>query len=345
MIKPKRLKPKDKVAMVSLSWGGIGDKEFIHKYNIAKKRMKDELELELIPMPHALKGTEYIMKHPQKRAEDLMTAFLDDEISAIFCAIGGDDTIRLLPYIDFQIIKDHPKIFMGYSDSTVNHFMMYKAGLISFYGPSIMCEFGEYTKMFDYTLQAVRKVLFQDITGYSIPSSPLWSKDSIEWKEENQHTLKKRIPEQHGYEILQGKQVVTGHLLGGCLDVFMMIVGTAVWPDLSQWQNAVLFFETSEDKPSPEFVKYTLRNLAAQGILRVIKGIVVGKPQSETYYEEYKEVIMQVVLLEEQLEDLVIFYNINIGHAMPIGILPYGVACELDPMKKTITLLEEATIM
>ena len=233
---------------------------------------------------------------------------------------------------------------MGYSDSTVGHFIMHKAGLGSFYGPSVMCEFGEYVKMFDYTAQAVRDILFGDTEGYEIKSSLFWSKDFVPWSEENVNVGKELLPETHGYELLQGNGKARGHLLGGCLDVFMMVTGTEIFPDIEQWRNAILFIETSEEKPAPEFVRWALRNLAAQGILGVISGIIVGKPQSEQYYEEYKKEILQVVAQEEKRSDLPIIYNVNFGHAMPIGIIPYGVMTELDCERKSITLLESATV-
>lgn len=343
MIRPKRLKKGDKVAMVSLSWGGIGDKDLIHKYHIAKERLENDFGLEVVPMPHSLKGTEFVYENPKLRAKDLMDAFEDKSIDGIFCAIGGDDSIRTLPYVDFDIIKNNPKIFMGYSDTTVGHLMMYKAGLTSFYGPSVMCEFGEYVSMFEYTSASVKDILFNDTAGYEIKPSPYWSDDFVDWKEENINIGKTLKEDTKGYEVLQGEGKVQGHLLGGCLDVFMMCIGTSIWPSVDKWEGAILFLETSEEKPSPDFFKYTLRNLAAQGILRVIKGIIVGKPQQEVYYEEYKEVIEKVLVKEENLKDLPVFYNVNFGHAFPIGIIPYGVNTELDCSNKTITLLESAT--
>ncbi len=344
MIKPKRLSKGEKVAVVSLSWGGLGDDCLIHKFRIAKARLEKDFGLEVIYMPHALKGSEFVANHPELRAKDLMDAFIDPCISAIFCAIGGDDTIRILPYIDLDIIKNNPKIFMGYSDTTINHFMMYKAGLVSFYGPSIMCEFGEYVKMFDYTQKAVRDILFGSWEQHQILPSPEWSDDYISWQESNinkVHNMKKDL---HGYEVINGNGVVEGHLLGGCMDVFMMAVGTRIWPTLEEWENAILFVETSEDKPSPDFIKRTFRNLAAQGILRAVNGIIVGKPQGEVYYEEYKTAITQIVVKEEQLVDLPVFYNVNFGHAKPIGIIPYGIKAQLDCKNKSIVLLECPTV-
>lgn len=132
MIKPKKLQIGDKVAVVSLSSGMAGEKEFRHKYELGKKRLEEEFGLKVIETPNALKGSKYLNEHPEKRAEDLMNAFRDKEIKAIFSIIGGDDTIRLLPYIDFEVIKNNSKIFMGYSDTTINHFMMYKCGLVSY---------------------------------------------------------------------------------------------------------------------------------------------------------------------------------------------------------------------
>ncbi len=342
MIKPEMLQEKDKIAIVSLSWGGLGDKDLIHKYYIAKDRLENDFGLEVITMPNALKGSEFIYNHPEARAKDLMDAFQDKTIKGIFCAIGGDDAIRLLPYIDYQIIKNNPKIFMGYSDTTVNHFMMHKAGITSFYGPSIMCEFGEYGNMFEYTKNAVENILFKDCKNYEIKSSKMWSKDFVPWKTENINITKKLIKDEHGYETIQGSGIVTGQLLGGCIDVFPMIIGTEIWPTKEEWTDKILLLETSEEKPSPNLITYYLRNLGAQGIFDVIKGIIIGKPQEEKYYEEYKEVYKKV-LKEFNQENLPVMYNINIGHANPIGILPLGTDIQIDFTNKKIFLLESPT--
>ena len=119
MIKPQRLKKGDKVAIVSLSAGTLGEKWAIHRYYIAKERLENDFGLKVVVMENTLKGIKYLDEHPEARAKDLMDAFKDDSIKAVFNAIGGDDTIRLLPYIDFEVIRKHPKIFTGYSDTTI----------------------------------------------------------------------------------------------------------------------------------------------------------------------------------------------------------------------------------
>ena len=341
MIKPEKLHKGDKIAIVSLSWGGLGDESLIHKYHIAKERLEKDFGLEAVTMPHALAGSEFVYEHPELRAKDFMDAFLDPSVKGIFSAIGGDDSVRILPYIDCEIIKTHPKIFMGYSDTTVSHFIMNKAGVVSYYGPSIMAEFGEYGKMFDYTADAVRNILFGDSRGYPVLSSDIWSNDSLAWKEENMHKRRKIQPETHHYEVLSGGGTIRGQLLGGCIDVFPMIVGTSIWPSAEEWKGKILLLETSEDKPTPDYVKYYLRNLGAQGILQKINGIVVGKPKDEEFYEEYKEVYRKV-LHEFHREALPILYNVNVGHASPIGILPLGIEYEIDLDQKTIRFAESA---
>ena len=144
MLKPQRLRPGDKVAVVSLSRGMLGEPQFLHKYHLARERLERDYGLQVVAMPNALKGEDYLYRHPEARAQDLMDAFRDPEVKAVFCAIGGDDTIRLLPYIDFDVLKNNPKIFTGFSDTTSNHFMMYKAGLVSYYGGAVMNNWAEY---------------------------------------------------------------------------------------------------------------------------------------------------------------------------------------------------------
>ena len=260
----------------------------------------------------------------------------------IFCAIGGDDTIRLLPYIDFDIIRNNPKIFMGYSDTTVNHLMMNKAGLVSYYGPCIITEFGEYVKIPDYTKKAVEDVLFNDSEDYEILPSEEWSDDFVNWDEKNINIAKKLKKEEHSYEVLQGGGEVVGKVLGGCIDVFPMVIGTKIWPSIEEWKDKILLLETSEENPSPDLVTYYLRNLGAQGIFEVIKGIIVGKPNGEIYYEEYKTAI-RTVLKEYKKEDLPVLYNINIGHAFPIGVMPLGIDIRVNYDTKSLVFDESAT--
>lgn len=346
MIKPMHLRRGDTVAIVSLSAGTLGEPWAIHKLYIAQERLEKDYGLQVVVMPNALKGRDYLYEHPEARAADLMAAFRDNRIKAIFNAIGGDDTIRLLPYVDFDVIRSHPKIFTGFSDTTSNHFMMYKAGLVSYYGASIMTNFSEYVKINDYTEKMIRDILFEPKQTLDIPSAPYWYDDEDEkiwWKEENVNTLKQYHPEEIGYEIIQGSGVVEGTLLGGCLDVFLELLGTSLWPSKDEWAGKIMFLETSEEDMSADYLTWYLRNFASQGLFDVIRGIIVGKPARRSKYEPYKEAYRTVVGKEAGHPELPILFNVNFGHAEPIGIIPYGVKCRLNADQKTLTLLETAT--
>ena len=86
------------VALVSLSAGTIGEDFVKHEVNIGLKRL-EQFGLHVKIMPHAMKGIEYVKNHPKERANDLLAAICDEEVDMILCAIGGDDTYRLLPYL------------------------------------------------------------------------------------------------------------------------------------------------------------------------------------------------------------------------------------------------------
>ncbi|WP_369899520.1 S66 peptidase family protein [Bacillus manliponensis] len=338
LIKPKKLKRGDRIATVSTSWGGAGDPELRWRYEQGIKRLEDIFGLVVVPMPNSLKGSDYAYENPQARAQDLMTAFADKSIKGIIANIGGEDSIRLLPYIDFNTIRENPKIFMGYSDVTISHLFCHKAGLSSFYGPSILVDFAENVEMDSYTIDMINRTLFlSEIIGEIEPAKE-WTSERLEWIESNQHK-RRTMQRNHGYELLQGTHTAQGRLIGGCIEVLEFAKGTKIWPDKKYWENSILFFETSEEKPEPNYIKYWLRNYAAQGILQVINGIIFAKPQDEKYYEEYKQIILQV-MKEYHLEDLPILYNLNFGHTEPKFILPYGAKAEINCEKKTFSILE-----
>ncbi len=341
LVVPNRLQAGDKVACVSLSWGGAGDDDLRWRYELGKKRLVEEFGLVVVEMEHTLKGTDYVYHHPKKRAEDLMNAFLDKSIKAIFSTIGGDDTIRMLPYIDFDVIKEHPKIFLGYSDTTVNHFMCLKSGLRSYYGPSILAEFAENVCMSPYTKDYVKKTLFSNKVVGEITASDEWVSEHLRWEEKNKNQRRKTSPNQ-GPMLLQGRGIARGPLIGGCMDVLEMIKGTSLWPEKEMFDGAILFFETSEETPSPDFIKYWLRNYGAMGIFDQINGIIIGKPFDEKYIDEYKETFVQVVSEEFQHPELPILFNLNFGHTAPMFVIPYGAKGTINCESVTFSIDESS---
>ncbi|MBP8639483.1 MAG: LD-carboxypeptidase [Oscillospiraceae bacterium] len=338
LVKPQKLNIGDKVAAVSLSWGGAGDDEIRWRYYQGKERLEKLFGLEVVEMPNTLKGSEFIYNNPQKRAEDLMQAFSDSSIKAIITCIGGNDSIRMLPFINFDVIKNNTKIFVGYSDSTVTHYICMKAGITSFYGPSILTDFAENIEMPQYTVEAVHRIFFSNAAIGELQPSPTWTGERLDWIIENKDTARKFIPNRR-YELLQGKGKIRGRLIGGCIEVFNFLKGTSVFPTIDCFDDTILFLETAEVLSPPWLIEDELRGYGAMGILNRINGIFWGKPMGEVYYGEYKDVIRKV-LREFDCADLPVLYNGSFGHNEPKTILPFGALAEIDCDSISFSILE-----
>lgn len=353
MKKPKSLVPGDKVAVVSLSSGMLGEDFARHELDLGLKRIR-EFGLVPVVMKNALKGMEYLKNHPESRAQDLKDAFYDTSIKGIICAIGGDDTYRTLPYLmedmDFiNIVWNNPKLFTGFSDTTINHLMFYKLGMNTFYGPNLVCDLAEMdNEMLPYTRNEFLKYFKNDSESHIEPSN-VWYEERRDFSINAIGSSRVKHIEERGYEVLQGKGKFNGRLLGGCLEsLYDILTGTrygderavceryGIFPSLDEWRNKILFIETCEEKPEPETFEKELIALRNTGIFEVISGIIVGKPQDEQYYEEYKGKYYKII----GNRDLPIIYNVNFGHAYPRCIIPYGVETEVDLDKKSIKFKE-----
>ncbi len=353
MLKPRKLKAGDRIAIVSLSNGMLGEEFCSHNIEIGVKRLK-EFGLEPVFMPNALKGIEFLSEHPEARASDIKQAFLDDTISGVICAIGGDDTYRLLSFLmedrEFiDAINAHPKLFTGFSDTTINHLMFYKLGLSTYYGPTFICDLGEISnEMLPYTKEAF-KGYFEDFIGRKITPSELWYEERVNFSRKAIGTERVAHKGERGFELLQGNSIFGGRLLGGCLeslydmltdnrypDQKMICDKYGIFPSIKEWKDKVLFIETCEEKPTPEFFAKELIALKSQGVFDVISGILVGKPQDEVYYNEYKLILKEVI----DNKDLPIVYNINFGHATPRTALLYGAEVRVDASKQMIEFLD-----
>ena len=345
MIKPPHLRPGARVAAVSLSWGGPGT--FPHRYEAGKRQLEETFGVSVVEMAHTLADPVWVAANPQARADDLMQAFADPNIDAVISTIGGDDSIRLLRHLDLDVIRRNPKIFMGYSDTTVTHFACFAAGLVSFYGPAFMAGLAENGGMLPYTVDSLRRTLFAiDPIGELLPNRDGWTVEHIRWEDPANQRIRRKLTPSTGWRWLQGRGVVRGHLLGGCAEVLDWLRGTDVWPSLDQWEGAVLFLETSEEMPPPDFLTRLLRIFAAMGILERLSAILIGRPGGHELdparFSDYDEAVLRVVSDEEGLTDLPIVTQMDFGHTDPMCVLPLGVQTEIDADRQKITILENA---
>lgn len=336
----------NKIGIVSLSSGILGETFVKHQLEIGEKRFK-QFGIDYKFLPHALKGLEFIKKHPECRANDLLTAFKDDSIDIILCAIGGEDTYRLLPYLfeNNELAKvAHQKIFLGFSDTTMNHFMLNKIGIKTFYGQAFLpdiCELAN--EMLPYTEKYFKELI---LTGMiqEIRPSDVWYEERVDFSKKAVGIDMKKH-KNTGFELLAGKPSFKGKILGGCLesiydmfdnsrfaDTVSLCSKYQLFPKLEDWQDKILLLETSEEKPKPELFKKMIRTLKEYGLFDVISGVLVGKPQNSTYYLEYKKILLE----EISNKDLPIVYNLNIGHATPRCIIPFGIDAEVDVNEQII---------
>lgn len=337
------------VAIVSLSSGTIGEDFVKHEVEIGIKRLKD-FGLNVKFMPHALKGIEYVKNHPAKRAADLLQALKNPEIDMILCAIGGDDTYRLLPYLfEHNELADavSNKVFLGFSDTTINHFMFHKVGMKTFYGQSFLADICELDKdMLPYTKKYFEE-LIRSGTIKEVKPSDFWYEGRLDFGIEQIGTpLKQHI--NCGFELLQGNSVFSGEILGGCIDsIYDFFYGERyedmpglckkynLFPAVDDWAGKILLLESSEEKMSPKKYRKALLAIKEKGIFDVLSGLIIGKPMDEVYVQEYRQILVETI----NNPSLPIAYNINIGHAQPRCIIPFGVAAIVDIEHQVIRFL------
>jgi len=343
LLTPQALQAGDRIAAVSLSWGGPGT--FPEQYELGKRQLEAAFGVEVVDMPNSRKPADWVWRNPEARAEDLMMAFEDASIHGIFSTIGGDDSIRLLPHIHLDVIHTNPKVFMGYSDSTITHMACLKAGVRSYYGPSIMAGFGERGGILPFTEACVRQTLFEPRANCCLPCNDgPWVTEIVPWEEpvDNGRTRPRETPTE--WRWLQGEGHVNGRLLGGCLDVMDFLRGTEFWPSREHWQGAVLFLETSEDAPPPANVSYFLRCLAAMGFLQKLNGLLFGRPGGcrPDRFGAYDEAILKVVRDEVGL-DIPVITHLDFGHTDPMWVLPQGALIDIDCRAQKLVLGDRAT--
>lgn len=221
IIKPARLKPGDTVAAISLSSGAAG--EFPQVYEVVRRILKERLNLTLIETPHALETDDWLYQNPEARADDLHWALQNPEVKGIFSTIGGYESVRVLPFIDAGLIRQHPKVMLGYSDTTVTHLAFLGAGVASFYGPSLLSGFTD-LESFPYAERWLQRLLLDGWRG-AYEASEGWTEDLADWEAADfgAELQKPKTLHPGGWRWLQGEARAEGQLIGGCAEVLEML--------------------------------------------------------------------------------------------------------------------------
>lgn len=341
---PLALKPGDKVAIISPSSGMPFLFPWVYKQGL--NRIRETFELVPVEFPTACQSPEYLSQNPEARAKDINKAFSAPSIKGIIATIGGIDQIRILPYLDKELITRNPKIFMGYSDCTNLHLFLWNLGIVSYYGGAVMAQFAMGGGMQDYTIDSIKKSLFHPPIG-RVSAASEYSDADLDWAhEDNLNKKRPMYPSEGWYWHNTQEQIIEGRLWGGCLEVLDLHLSVRRYlPAFEKLDGTILFLETSEEMPSEGLVYCFIAALAEVGLLQRFKAILMAYPKAQFCGRQPPEgrdafILNQQNAVTNALKDyniaLPVVFNMNFGHTDPQIIIPNGGSVKIDCAAKTI---------
>lgn len=339
LTKPLKLNRGDTIATISPCNGWAGDPDTRWKYELGAARLK-ELGLQVISAPNSLKGHDFLSKNPEARAEDVMWAFENRDVKAVIANVGGNDSIKIIPYIKQAIIKENPKIFIGYSDVLNLHMLCYKCGLSSFYGGNLLEPIAEAQGWHEYSKKWFVKTLFDHSAIGSIPPSEEWTYELSSYTDQSRI---RRYAPNDGWELIQGSGVKRGRLFGGHTGL-MELDNTPISLSVDDFQDAILFIEDIPAFFSPEAMGTFLKWLRSIDALRRLNGIIIGKLCENSGFDRHKAIIKEILSEDASLRGMPVLYGLNFGHTSPVFVLPYGATVEINCDKKTFSILENGVL-
>lgn len=312
LVKPRRLAPGDTVALVAPAGAIFKTLDL----TIAKESL-EALGLTVVVGRHLLDRHGYLAGQDRDRATDINRYFADASVRAVLPIRGGWGSSRVLPYLDFDLIRQNPKIVLGYSDITALLLAIHaKTGLVTFHGPNGVGRWD------DFSVQWVKRILFD---GEAVTMEN--PRDRGEFLVQTENRTRTITP-----------GAVRGRLLGGNLTVLTGMIGSPYVPD---WDAAILFLEdVGEDIYRVDRMMTTLK---LAGVLDRIRGFVFGTCSECGPGEGYGSLTLEEVF-DDHIRPLTIpaWHGAMIGHRTPQFTLAQGIEVEIDAEAGRIRMLEEA---
>ena len=304
---PRRLQPGDEVRVISPSRSMAILKE--KQVDISRSRL-EALGFHITFGKHVHTHDEFFSTSIEERIEDLHNAFLDQNVKGIFTAIGGYNANQLLKYIDFNIIKNNPKVLIGYSDITaLNLSIFQKTGLVTYSGPHFS-SFGM-KHGFEYTMDSFLQAVTND-APYEVAPSEFWSDDPWYLDQED-----RQFHEQKEYLVLQEGNA-EGTLIGGNLCTLNLLQGTEFMPSL---KGSILFIEDDYESHALTFDRDLQSVLHLPGA-EDIQAILIGRFQKDSQVTE--EALRKIISSKREISHIPVIANVNFGHVSPIATIPIG---------------------
>ena len=325
---PTKLKRGDTIAVIAPS----NSLSIISKENrkFAVDTLANKFGLKAVFSHHALKCDSFKSTSVQSRVADLHKAFSSNKVKGILTAIGGYNANQLLQFIDYDLIRKHPKIFCGYSDITVlSGAILRKSNLVTYSGPHFST-FGM-KKGIDYTIKYFEKCLME-AGSFVIEPSTKWSDDK--WYIDQE---KRTFYKNHGMVCVNtGK--AEGLIIGGNLNTFNLLQGTEFMPHL---EGAILFLEDTDatgDSTCYEFDR-NLQTLIHLSEFAGVKGLVIGRFQKGANLKIAK--LIKMIKNKKELRNIPVIANLDFGHTTPQMTFPVGgrVSMSADKHGSRLTIL------
>lgn len=327
---PRALPPGGHIAVVSTSWGGIGELSARSARGVAAL---EQLGYRVTLMPHAA-GTsdglrDWVSATAQERLADLHAAFADPAVDLVLSAIGGNHSAQLLEGLDLDLIRANPKAFCGYSDTTTLLQAIHAGtGLVTFYGPALLPEFGE---IGGPDAEVVEQ--FQRVLGTAEPAGPL---PVVPWQATEDRAVtdaagrpRERVAGEPRRLLRPGG--AAGPLLAGCLPSMRHLVGTPWQPDCA---GRVLVLETPEAPYDAELADADLTHLRNAGLLVDLAALVVGR--TEGWSPAQVGALHGCVLDATRGYDYPVLAGVEVTHSAPLLTVPIGVPARVDGLDLVI---------
>lgn len=272
----------------------------------------------------------------EKRANELNELIYDNTVDCIMATAGGYVSVSILPYIDYEYLKKHPKIIVGHSDVTSVLLAVYeKCGFPVFYGPNFVTSFAHSEEYCTLALNAFEKAVnYND--PYVIKNFDFYTDEATDWylkKDafDKQISNEKRIKNKMK-TIVAGQ--ARGRLIGGNTDNLSLLYGNPYCPQIKS--GDILFLENVNEEA--DFFERILANLFTFGIFDKISGLILGKAKG---YDDITSGKSETDILSEMIKNprFPILADFDCGHTVPINTLPIGKEIILDTEKQQITLL------
>lgn len=332
--------PGDRVAVLSPAFAAPARWPDVHAQ--AMRRLVEATGLVPVEYP----TTRQHNASAEARAADVTAAFADPGIRAVLTTIGGDDQVTVIPHVDAAVLAANPKPFLGYSDNTNLHNLLWRVGIPSFYGGATQVHLGPGPHPDEVHLRSLRAAL---LTGGTIElTEPGESEDfGIDWEDPRAlREFGERVPvEQWAWAGRRGS--VTGRSWGGCLEVIVQIAMAGRMPAVDELEGAILLLETSQELPPAEEVRRWVRALGERGVLEAIAGVLVARPpvaalgspaQTSAARGDLRAAQQHAIVerIAQYNPDAVVCMGVPFGHTRPQWIIPHGGSISLDADARTV---------